>query len=357
NIVIPKQAQENFSTIEKTLYEYVETLATSPNDRISPIPLSLKNYLDAHQTHLATIRQYLMQVDTLNWGNPYDVTTIDIGTPIPGFLSISRFSAILMLDSLDHHLQGQDKIALMNLQNLSKVSQSLKKRPTTISHFVALHIERELAGLIRKLDDLPKNWQNQVSLLAPSDQERLFQSFRVELAVIANTLIAFNWEESGVLLVIDSEPIYNFFGYFQKPYYRLVALDILQTQNRSLEQLKTQDFCTFNSDEYANHPDLQPAWWNFFYDIWFTYQWLGFARFKLEWELTEKVQKIKTVARQQGQFPDEIAGIEQSMCDESRWVYEVNDQGKASIHLDGIPPAIRERDARSEDEVPLAYNF
>jgi hypothetical protein len=108
--------------------------------------------------------------------------------------------------------------------------------------------------------------------------------------------------------------------------------------------MQTLDICRLTPQELL---EVIPAThWSFINDVergevlfqwWVRPQQLQFAL-----ELSQNLQQIKDQARREGQFPEAIAPIPSSSCEESQWVYEVNPDGTATLDLEGIPPVVTE---------------
>ncbi|MDB9315186.1 hypothetical protein PN462_18875 [Spirulina sp. CS-785/01] len=357
-VSIPPQNKEEWQKVDSQLYDYLDTVVTSQEDTIPPLSQDLQNYLHDHREDLDKIRQKVLQVEHINWGRNYDFLTVNHDSPLPKFWGLIQLLRLLIVEAIERNLEGDFQTAFTNLEVVFKLNQSIRNQPELYAQITSLVADRYLAAVFRKSANLPQISQKELLTLK---RFSILKSLKIDTAIRHYFDLA-NPSYPARMRLSNNPLIDRFLFIFYKPYLRFALIESWQSSNRALNKLEKADFCTIqlNQQEFADLPELQRLWWITHHYDFHSHKynvWLKFARLKLEWELTEKVQKIKTVAQKQGQFPDEIVGIEQSMCDESRWVYEVDAQGKASIHLEGIPPAIRERDARDEDEVPLAYNF
>jgi hypothetical protein len=189
-----------FEEIRQELKQYLDAEIAKPNDTVNPPSEKLQRYLASKQTALAELRQQVLNNEVPHWGT--DITWMlegDISVPLPTSLWQVNFQLVLALDILEKYRKGQTEAAAEMLEVSWKLNQSLTESPFLISQLVALIVTKYPAGVMRKVDRLPAQWQQRLlerdyreSILTSLQGEYLFQfkSFarlRLEILVVFDT--------------------------------------------------------------------------------------------------------------------------------------------------------------------------
>ncbi|WP_017305795.1 hypothetical protein [Spirulina subsalsa] len=345
---IPPEKRNQFTEINGDLARYIEALEQSADDQIPPIPESLQNYLTVHRDTLAEIRAHVLSGEPMDWGMHYDLNLdIDFEPNYRGFTGLLNLTHLLTLDAMERNLAGDASTALANLETIAQLNQQIQQKELNLwlNLIISRNIERRLVQNVRKLNNLPQDWQ--ISRSDTVFYRRIANNFQNESALTSwNFLVNMDsdWlEDYGESASLLTRLKFLFIG----PYVRLVVADNWRIGQNLPDALSQADFCTTDLEQFKQeNPEIKPSGWNYLASemLQWDSEWLIWAGLVLQWELTDKVQKIKHLAQQEGQFPASITGLNHSICPDSRWVYTVNPDGTASILLEGVPPAFSDPD-------------
>jgi hypothetical protein len=168
-----------WGSFPQELNQYLEAEIAKPNDTINPPSEKLQRYLASKQTALAELRQQVLNNEMPHWGT--DISWIlegDMTVRLPPYLWQVNFQRVLALDILEKYRQGQTEAAAEMLQVSWKINHSLTESPLLISQLVALIVTKYPAGVMRKVDRLPTQWQQR--LLERDYRESILTSLQGE---------------------------------------------------------------------------------------------------------------------------------------------------------------------------------
>jgi hypothetical protein len=355
-----------FEEIRQELKQYLDAEMAKPNDTLAPPSEKLQRYLASKQTALAEIRQHVLTNEVPHWGT--DITNIvegDATIGLPSYLWQVNFQQVLALDILEKYRKGQTEAAAEMLEVSWKLNQSLTESPVLIAQLVAVIVTRYQAGVMRKIDRLPAEWQQR--LLERDYRESLLTSLDGEYLARFKFLQHFIWKYSwssiqegiGISSVLGiftetndtltlQEKILDWtlshvlvwFKPAIKPWIRLSAIDSYQVYQRSLATSRQQvasrqhNVCASDSvtvDDFA--------WWN--YIGWAFTSWPGqsskAAKSMLDLELTQKILQVKALAAKAGKWPPSVPDMKSSICPGAKWVYRLAPDGTMSISFSEKP--------------------
>lgn len=345
NLYLPKSDAETkaLEAIQEELGNYINSQIDKPNDEIDAPPESLSRYLASHVTQLDAVRTHVLNSD-LPQGQPIDFRLLGVNTALPSFLNQANFQRILSLDMLEKIRLGQAQDALKTLEVSWKLNQALQKSPTLIAQLVVIIVAKPQAVIMRKMQEVPVEWQDRIERFNKYDfPQAVSTSFEGESFVLsrfarrspsiqlfkvydmnADGSLADNSSRLSKILVWFLDPLLQ-------PYIRLIAVDDYERLKQVALQSPQQDLCSGNLGLLSQQPGVAPAWWNVFSDIQFLNQWTKVGKTILLMELTQKVLQVKEVGARQGNLPQQVPGIESSVCQDAKWVYQVSPEGTASI--------------------------
>ena len=368
-----------FEEIRQELKQYLDAEIAKPNDTVNPPSEKLQRYLASKQTALAEIRQQVLNNEVPHWGT--DITGMlegDMGIPLPDYLWQAQFQQVLALDILEKYRKGQTEAAAEMLEVSWKLNQSLTESPILISPLVALIVTKYPAGVMRKVDRLPAQWQQRLlerdyreSILTSLQGEYLFrfkewQLFlsRLEASGASSgqgIFAAFQRETNDPptlqekILDWTLSQVLVWFKLAIEPYVRFCAIDIYQVYQRSLAASRQQNVCASDS---VTVDDL--AWWNYMnFRDWgptgLPSQTRKAAKSMVDLELTQKILQVKALAAKAGKWPPSVPEMNSSICPGAKWLYRVAPDGTMSISFSEKPKWLEER-LKSSRGLPFTYS-
>ncbi|MEQ8975778.1 MAG: hypothetical protein RIE73_36025 [Coleofasciculus sp. C1-SOL-03] len=362
DFAVSESNRQAFEEIREELGDYLNDQISKPNDDVDPIPENLRKYLVDNAKDIEAIRQHILNNEVPQWER--DITPIvegDYSFPLPSYLNLVNFQNVILLDVLEKNSRGQVKQAEEMLEVSWRLNQSLRNDYYLISQLVVLIMGRYNTGVIRKLEDLPVEWQQRLlehdyhqSLLTSLETEFLFEfnfmrSSHLYLPLVYSTEEVFSPEDLLLALLLQF-PIF-------KPYLRFSAIDTYNIQIKRLAESKQQNICLSDSAESATI-DTTPAWWNIpgqtIVPAWFN-QPRKATHYMLDLELTQKILQVKALAAKAGKWSPSVPNMESEICPGLEWVYQVSPDGTMSISLSEQPEWLTER-IENQNALPLTYS-
>lgn len=334
-------AQKSWNEIQASLRTYINTLIQTPTNEVTKIPSNLHNYLKDNADNLAELRRLIFNSEPIRWSR--DLTFIDQGDvtiPLPSYLGLVNLQNILLLDILEKSRLGQTKEMLENLEVSFKINESISNNNNTlIGQLVSLIIAKNQAGILRKLDKVPSEWQQRLlqhdyrQSILPSLYGESYLGFAFLIKtksphfyqeLFEDDLVVFNTSVKSVGFEQWSESLrQNYLSWF--------AINNIESQHKIYQQLPQENVCTFNKDAFLKKLNIQKdvdwvaSWMS---------QWVKVGRGMLNLELTKKVLEVKEMAAKNGSLPPSLKPMYSSICPGVKWVYEVSSDGKTmSINL------------------------
>jgi hypothetical protein len=294
-------------------------------------PESLRRYLASQSANLAAIRTHVLNSEMPRWS--LDVNQWNFSYPLPSFLGMVNLQKIFALDMLEKNRLGETKEALDTLEVAWKLNQSAREYPSIIGSLVSIIVDNYIVGVIRKIKQVPTAWQGRITHLVKQDYPQSFlTSLEGDFLTTARSLSTYplwKWTNNA-----QPPPFAKVLDALQRPYRRFSAVDYWRKGTRGLHELPKQDFCDFDSETFKHNHQLSAAWWNILgqdsiSSLW--NQWPKLWRKSIEWELTQKVLQVKEIAAKQGSWPQQVPGIEVSVCGDRKWIYQVSPDGTMSL--------------------------
>jgi hypothetical protein len=367
-----------FEEIRQELKQYLDAEIAKPNDTVNPPSEKLQRYLASKQTALAEIRQQVLNNEVPHWGT--DITWMlegDISVPLPTSLWQVNFQLVLALDILEKYRKGQTEAAAEMLEISWKLNQYLTESPFLISQLVALIVTKYPAGVMRKVDRLPAQWQQR--LLERDYRESILTSLQGEYLYKFKSSQDFVWKYSwssiqqrsaassvlGIFTQTNEPPtlqekildwtlshVLVWFKPAIEPYVRFCAIDTYHVYKRSLAASRQHNFCASDSVTVDDE-----AWWNYMggASTSFPSQTRKAAQSMLELELTQKILQVKALAAKARKWPPSVPEMKSSICPGAKWLYRVAPDGTMSISFSEKPKWLEER-LKSSRGLPFTYS-
>lgn len=358
-----KLASNDDENIQEKLTQYLDAQIAKPNDEIDVPPAELQRYLASQGDGLAAIKDHLLNNEVPQW-EEIDFLAGDYSVAHPSYLSLANIQKIMALDILEKTRLGKNQEALEMLEVSWKINKSLDNYPTLFGQLVALIMGKYQAGVIRKLDYIPPEWQQR--LLDHDYRQSILKSIEGEYIMafkFLNKMDTGGWEdwydedEKLIHLLLRLKPL-------SRPYLRFSAINSYYVAKEGLVYFPTQNVCLSTKT-----PNINGAWWNLALGRVieipsFLNQEFKAEKYMLELEFTQKILQVKEIAAKQGKWPDSVPNLESSFCPGYRWVYQVSEDGTMSISLNKKPEwvgemsiSLNEKPEWAKDRtLPLTYS-
>lgn len=346
--------RQAFEKIRKELDQYLENQLENSTNQVEVPPESLRRYLASQSANLAAIRIHVLNSGMPRW--PLDVSQWNFSYPLPSFLGMVNLQKLFALDMLEKNRLGETQEVLDTLEIAWKLNQSVREYPSLIGSLVSIIVDNYLMGVIRNIKGIPTDWQARITRLVKEDYP---QSFLISLeGDFLTTARSFTTYPLWNLTDTNAEPrpFAKVLDALQRPYLRFSVVDTWWKETRGLHELPKQDFCNFDSEAFEHNHQLSAAWWNILgQDPILWNQWLKMWRKLIEWELTQKVLQVKEIAAKQGNWPQQVPGIEVSVCGDRTWIYQVSPDGTMSISY-SQQPTWWPKQEKGKLILPLSYS-
>ncbi|AFZ27714.1 hypothetical protein Cylst_5718 [Cylindrospermum stagnale PCC 7417] len=379
---------KQFQDIQKELGDYLDAQLGKPTDEIDIPPEKLRKYLSSNASLLEAVQNHVLNSELPQW-EIEDISNLTVEDALPSFLVFANFQRLLTLNILEKTRLGQNKEALNSLEVSWKLNQFLVKRPEFIAQLVAIIIARQATSVMRKMSNLPTVWQSRIervakyhlpqSFLTPFVIEAFFFSNTARTIPVSNFKEILDYQKRASPAFLLRLPellttlIYGLQGYsdyypdipdsidlsvlnpLYKPYFRLAGVDSWEKMNQTVRELPKEYLCSFEPEEFAKNYKIAPASWNLV-DTSLVSQWRKVIKIAVQMELTQKILRIKEIANKQGNWPQQIPGIETSaICKDAKWIYQVSENGTMSISLSKEFDWLQEKPEDS-NYIPLNYS-
>ena len=227
---------EPFSSTGAATYLYTQLV--KPFDEIDIPPSHIKEYLRLHQSDLDELYNRVLQNEVPRW-------EIDIQkgyrAPVPNLLFHQQLHSVLALDILERTRLGRHKEALEAFEASWKISQSLRDRPEMISQQISLQLLNLQTGVLRKMKQVPREWQQRISSVNLIDS--MLQSMTLDTEVINQEMAATfqNIPVNGWEILFLISPLSG-------PLRSLVAKRNLKLTGEVISELHKTGLCDFDPE-------------------------------------------------------------------------------------------------------------
>lgn len=356
-IAIEPSERKSWEAIRPKLKEYLDAQIIKPSSEIDPPPAEVQQYLKANAKTIAQIQEVVSRKGAPVWKtNIAPVLEGDFASPFPCYLAIFQLQKVLALDILEKQRNGQTEAARSMLETAWQIQTSFEDSPLLIGQLVNLINGRYVVGTMRKLGNLPIEWQQR--LVDRDYYQSVVTSLQVEFFGQFNTLrrippkeifTTFEFlepnptpaktlqKQAATLAAVSLSPM-------TKLWLRFSAIDGYQVSKKAIEHYQAQPINVCASDEIEFKE--QPAFWNVLGQIafpsFFNVSTKG-QKFMLDSELTQKILQANALAAKTGKWPGTLPNLESSVCPGYTWVYQVAKDGTMSLSLSQEPKLAAQR--------------
>ncbi|MGB3298331.1 MAG: hypothetical protein WBA76_08675 [Phormidesmis sp.] len=336
---IDAEADRAYRAIEAPLGQFLEAQIALSADSLAPLPPSLASYLSTVRPQLNRLQAHLLNGDRPQW--EVDIERMsDQVYPFPGLSNTLNVQKLLLLSAVDYHQHHQHSKMVAALEASWQLNQAVSLRPDLTSQVSASVVSAYQAGLLRRLDDVPLQWQ--ARLAQQAEQQSVMRGLEFDVWLQYQTL-----QKSLAQVIIRSsrfeasasgEPIKNLAYWFSPVYYfNLTNIDTAQTAQRALDRLNALSVCaTSQAEAEAMLATEETARWNEAIapvPSVLARRWRVAGDRAIALELTQKVLEAKQQAPATGQWPKSLANTTSTICPQERWIYKLADDNTITISL------------------------
>jgi hypothetical protein len=329
---------------------YVLSHLRKPSDDLEEAPVELQRYLHTHRADLDDLYSLIQRGDIPRWET--DFTQL-VRAPVPQLFYHRQLQGLIVLDILEKTGRGEHESALRALESSWRINQSLRDRIDLLSQMVAVSVLRLQAEVMRKMENIPPEWQQRLST-APW-QESFQRAMEFDAVVLSRNVTDLNspgerrWDRWV-------NPLRGPLG---KPVRRLTAIEHLELCERVLSLIKRSDFCELSPETVVNQRGGFRATWSFDGNTFYTNYsgaWTMLLQVLTQVELTRKIMEVKemrdSVRANKGLL--RLGDMESALCPRTKWVHELLPNGTIQIQCRNLPEWLKEEHPHS---TPLKYSL
>lgn len=302
--------RQDFEAIKEDLQGFLDRQFESNSDRWEPLPANLRRYLQAHHTEITTIRSQLLTSPLPQWAV---TTSVPNATqPVPNFSGFVHLQRLLILTALEQQQAGDTTSAIATWEASWRLTQALRDRPEFGSQLTAVIIAKIQAGGLRKMRNLPAQWQPR---LLEHDYRQSFIT-----ALHRDTWLAADLIRRSPTLRQTTENG-GWQSSLQSLYLRFAALDAAAMMRQAYAQLTREDACSFDPQGFDRDLNASLAAWNYEGgDITsgYAHQWRTAGYVMVDLELTQKVLQARQAIATSTPIPKRMPS---RICENARWRY------------------------------------
>ncbi len=303
--------RQDFDAIKEDLQGFLDRQFERNSDRWEPLPVHLRRYLQAHHTEISTIRSQLLANPLPQW----EVTTSapSVTQPVPSFAGLVHLQRLLILTALEQQQAGDTPSAIATWEASWKLQQALRDRPEFGSQLTAVIVAKIQAGGLRKMRDLPAQWQQR---LLEHDYRQSFITALYRDTWLAADLIR---RSPSLRQTTASEGWQSSLQYL---YLRFAALDAAAMMRHAYAQLTREDTCSFDPQNFDRNLNASLAVWNYEGgDITsgYAHQWRTAGYVMVDLELTQRVLQARHAIASSTPIPNR--SLPSRICGSARWRY------------------------------------
>lgn len=295
-----------------------------PGDDVGEMPADVTGYLERNRANFDLMYKEIRE-EAPQWD--MDVS-LGITAPVPNFLDARSIVNLICLDAVNQLRLGKRAEALAALECAWIVSRSFSARPEIISQLAAAACEKTIALTLRKMDDVPPEWHARLS--DPDGMKR----FQVGLASEAYSLTE-GAKRFGIAGIDIDDPENQVplwrrsLCRLTRPLARYWTAEISETYLLGLQRAAKLDGCGADPNPFLDlqtpgRPASPISSWNPIAPVGMiniNAYWRNEIKTRFILEMTDRILRVKEAGKG-GALPQTVAGLESSICPDSRWEYK-----------------------------------
>lgn len=341
------EAQEAWKRVKPMATE-LKALLESPELPAITVPEPLQAFLQEKAPVLEEIRTGLRTEPPL-WRSDISKGYRAQMPPVIGQLDLGR---LLLADALVALSQGNEALAVQDLEAIWRLSEGLVERPELIGPLVALAMRRMVVLALRHLEAPGPEWEARLAAFDPS--RSILKAYQCE-AVLMGTVA----EEPRIGEIVSPSPGLlggRFTTALVRPYLRLCCASGQEILLRQIQYVRASWPCLSPEALRQIKPptDKVPSW-NLLARIALPNLSPGWDRAKLvqiAGDMTRKVMRLKAAKRATGTWPASLPEPDKPFCANDQYDYAVTPGGAMTLTFRGAVPTM---ESTKDFNVPLAY--
>lgn len=228
-------------------------------------------------------------------------------------MGLVHLQRLLILTALEQQHAGDTTSAIATWEASWQLQQALRDRPEFGSQLTAVIVAKIQAGGLRKMRDLPAQWQQR---LLEHDYRQSFIT-----ALNRDTWLAADLIRRSPSLRQTAEGG-GWQSGLQYLYLRFAALDAAAMMRQAYTQLALENTCTFDPQGFDRDLNASLAAWNYEggdTTSGYAHQWRSAGYVMVDLELTQKVLQARQAIATSTPIPKR--SLPSRSCDNARWRY------------------------------------
>ncbi len=337
----------SFAEIRSDLSTYLGNyLFLKKNDNIDAPNQAIQDYLSTKSAQINDLQNYILQNPIPQWELPSLKEVFDNNNNNYYYgenREIRDIKQIFIVQALNNILLDRPLLAIDNFNAYRKLDQSLLTNPRFIRSYIlynSLYNVYDELIIMRKLDQLSPEWEK---IQFPDAHKSLLTYLQIEGIKKSERILNFKLDKGRYYGRYDdrakSIPLLDkILQIFQQPYWTFAASYNwkLNTEMLRIAEQSIQNNCQFTLDKFAVQrslgmiDDTPLAKW-IMSDIARDYESVYQRNYgiTLNWDLTQKVIRLREISRQTGRFPASLPEKDFSpVCNNYSYDYQVSPDGE-----------------------------
>lgn len=330
NPSLTDKKSEALAAASRDAAAYISAQLIKSQGPLDSLPPTVEAYLVDNLDALNRVEGHLHTEPHPQWG--FDAAAFtDFDQPTPSLWNLSELHDLLLLKAVYHSQQSQPEQMLSALDAAQLLTVQHSQSPDLLSYLSHFFSVRSASAVTRHLDDVPAAFAQK--LLLDDYLERGLESLRFDnwamYLASMNSVDSDDFRYDTTVGLFPALPS-------SRSHFFLSTTNTAQLLDRTYRQLATTDPSYCNNDWQAIENTLfeRVPWWNMTGKVTvpgYISQLEKTGDLALSAELTHHIVKAKTLAAEQGQWPNTLPGLASQICPDDRWIYEVGLDGQMSL--------------------------
>lgn len=345
--------------ISLDLSNYLKAQSKKTQGPPDPLPSNLQDFLDENLNAISRVQTHLITSELPVWN--FDVAPMsDFSYAHPSFLELVSVQRLLLLKAIHHSSQNQPAEMTAALEASLSLNEALSQRPELIAYLVTLISMSDITGLVRQLEGVPTELSNR--LLALDRQTAAVDYLEFENWLSYQATRRATKEGTNIYAQLGYNPGLLWLAVIRSPfkdaYLNSSGTALASTMANAYQQLDTLTVCDGSLSEINAQIGVSVPWWSGWQMIdaeAYPRQWQKGGHAMLAAELTHLVVQAKSLADEQGQWPDTLPDLSSQTCPSAQWVYEVTSEGEMKLSFSQELPWLPAPSDSNYSQPPLSY--